>query len=329
VTPTLRVKKHEQTTRYLSTHCASLHDLVVGTVTRGTQTGVMDIDKRWTPINGHKLEIVARSHVVGVIDEVAKTRGRVSADRCRAAISTFYVWCIDQGYCEINPTMNIKARSANGARERTLSDQELAEVWHACRDDDYGRIVRLLILTGQRRVEIGDLSRPEVDLGERLLKLPAERIKTNRSHIVWLADQALAIIKSIPASERDLLFGRGAGGYGGWTESKTALDKRINAARAKAGLAPMQHWVIHDLRRSFSTRCNELGLGLPHAIEACLNHVIGGTHGVYNRAQFETAKAEVWERWDAHIARLVSRPQPAKPAKPKQSASRVAGVTAA
>jgi len=122
----------------------------------------------------------------------------VSADRCKAAISTFYVWWIDQGYCDLNPTMHIKARSTNGARERTLSDQELAEVWHACRDDDYGRIVRLLILTGQRRVEIGDLSCPEVDLGERLLKLPAERIKTNRSNIVWLADQSLAIIKSIP-----------------------------------------------------------------------------------------------------------------------------------
>jgi hypothetical protein len=88
----------------------------------------------------------------------------------------------------------------------------------------------------------------------------------------------------------------------------------------------MPHWTLHDLRRSFPTRCNELGLGLPHEIEACLCHVIGGTHGVYNRAQFEAFKRGVWERWDAHIARLMSQPMPAKP---KQSASAGASVTAA
>lgn len=156
VTPTLRYRTHEQNARYLQTHCKPLHGLVVGTVTQGAQTGVVDIDKRWTPINGHKLEIVARSHVVAVIDTVARDRG-ISADRCKTALSTLFVWPIDQGFCDLNPTMHIKARATNGSRERALSDQELAEVWHACPDSDFGKIVRLLILTGQRKTEIGDL----------------------------------------------------------------------------------------------------------------------------------------------------------------------------
>ena len=105
-------------------------------------------------INGHKLEIVARGHVVDVIDDIAKNRGKVAADRCKAALSTFFAWAIDQGFCDLNPSMHIKARSTNGARERTLSDQELAEVWRACPDNDYGKIVRLLLLSGQR--ETGD-----------------------------------------------------------------------------------------------------------------------------------------------------------------------------
>ena len=90
----------------------------------------------------------------------------------------------------------------------------------------------------------------------------------------------------------------------------------------------MPHWTIHDLRRSFSTRANELGLGPPWMIEAVLNHVVGGVHVTYNRAKHEAGKREVLERWGAHVAKLVSRPHPAIPKKPKQSAPHGASVPA-
>jgi integrase len=63
-----------------------------------------------------------------------------------------------------------------------LTEAELVEVWQACRQDDYGRIVRLLILTGQRRAEFGDLARPEIDLEQRQIEFPPERTK-NASRI--------------------------------------------------------------------------------------------------------------------------------------------------
>ena len=94
--------------------------------------GGVDIDKRWIAINGHRLKIIARSHVVDGIDDVAKTKGKVAADRCKTALSTFFVWCADHGFCDLNPTMHIKNRAGNGSRERVLSVQELAEVWRAC-----------------------------------------------------------------------------------------------------------------------------------------------------------------------------------------------------
>ena len=294
VTPTLRLRTHEQSERYLTQHCQPLHRLVIGTVTQGAQAGVVDLEKRWAPINGHKLEIIARSHVVQVIDTVARDRGRVAADRCKTALSTFLAWCIDQGFCDANPTMHIKARATNGSRERVLSDQELAEVWRACGNDDFGNIVRLLLLTGCRAREIGDLCWSELHIGERLLKLPSARVKNKRAHAVWLSDQALTIIKSIPpGGNRDLVFGRGAGGFGGWSLCKAKLDKRIAEARAKTGLDDMPAWVLHDLRRSFSTRTNDLGLGAPWFVEACLNHVVGGVHSTYNRAEHEAGKRGV------------------------------------
>ena len=66
-------------------------------------------------------------------------------------------------------------------------------------DDDYSRIVRLLILTGQRRAEIGDLAWPEIDFDKRQIELPEHRTKNRRPHIVPLSEQALAILEAVPA----------------------------------------------------------------------------------------------------------------------------------
>lgn len=328
-------KSHHETTRYLKKACADLHHLVVGTVTRGDQTGLVDIDKRWTPISTHRLEIIARSHVVETIDSQARASGKVTADRTKTALSTFFSWAIDRGYCDLNPTLNIKARAQNGSRKRVLSEQELLEVWRACLDDEYGKIVRLLILTGQRRAEIGDLSRPEIDLDKRQIELPASRTKNGLNHIVPLSREALGILKTVPPSElRDYVFGIGAGGYGGWSKSKNELEERIAEARAKAGLDDMEVWVLHDLRRSFATHVNELGLGLPHTIEAVLNHISGsakqGVAGVYNRASYLAEKRELLEKWGTHITGLIARPlrqQQQVRQKPKEKAHRSASVT--
>ena len=64
-----------------------------------------------------------------------------------------------------------------------LTEAELVEVWKACLDDDYGRIVRLLILTGQRRAEIGDLAWTEIDSTSGRSNLPERATKNGRPHI--------------------------------------------------------------------------------------------------------------------------------------------------
>jgi len=168
------------------------------------------------------------------------------------------------------------------SREHVVTDEELAAIWRACRDDDYGRIVRLLILTGQRRDEVGDMKWTELDLDRRIWAIPRERTKNGLTHEVPLSDVALEILQSIPRRDgRDFVFGEGRGGFSGWSKSKTRLDARI----AKAG-AVMRPWRLHDLRRTVATHIAEMGT-LPHVVEAILNHVSGhkaGVAGIYNRA---------------------------------------------
>ena len=230
-------------------------------------------------------------------------QAKVAADRARAALSGLFGWAIERSYLEANPTIGVRARAQNGARTRVLTEAELVAVWKACLDDDYGRCVRLLMLTGQRRTEIGDLCWSEI--GERQIELPPERTKNGRPHIVPLSEQALALVphteRSVGAS--DYLFGKGDG-LRGWDFAKEQLDKRIAAATGR-----LAAWVIHDLRRSFVTHVGENGFAQPHVIEAIVNHVSGskaGVAGVYNKAVYLNERRQALDLWGQHIADLVA-----------------------
>jgi integrase len=267
------------------------------------------LEKDWKPLHDKGVQAIGRPDVIAVLDEIVLRQGEIAADRARVALSGFYGWLIERGYCEANPTLNISPRSEAGARERVLSEPELAEVWQACEDDDYGKIVRLLILTGQRRAEIGDLAWPEIDLDKGLIELPGSRTKNGRPHLVPLSKHATVILEGILATEdRDLVFGRGAGGFSGWSKAKAELDARIAAARLKANIKkPMPAWVLHDLRRSFVTHLNENKFAPPHVIEAIVNHVSGhraGVAGTYNKALYLDERRRALESWGNHLCNL-------------------------
>jgi integrase len=192
-----------------------------------------------------------------------------------------------------------------------LSEAELREVWHACLDDDYGRIVKLLILTGQRKTEIGDLLWTEVSQAQRQIELPGARTKNKRFHIVPLSDAAMGLLPT-PREDREHVFGRSVDtGFSGWSKAKRELDESIAAARKVAGLKkPMPAWTIHDLRRTFVTHALDKRLAQPHVVEACVNHVSGhkaGVAGVYNRAAYAEEKRAALDAWGKYVIKLVER----------------------
>jgi integrase len=268
------------------------------------------LENDWKPLHKEPIDGLTRQSIIGVIDDIAAERGEVAADRARTALGGLFSWAIERGYCEVNPTLNIGARAQGGARDRVLTEPELVEVWCASEEDDYGRIVKLLILTGQRKTEIGHLIWPEVYKDKRQIDLPAGRTKNHRAHLVPLSDEALAILESIKQRKgRDFIFGRGAGGFSGWSKAKRELDTRIAAGRAKAGIKKaMPGWRIHDLRRSFITHINERGFAQPHVVEAIVNHISGhlaGVAGTYNRAQYLAERRRALEVWGLHITNLL------------------------
>jgi integrase len=269
------------------------------------------LEKDWKSLHGVGIEAITRQVVAAELDDIAARQGDTAADRARTALSGIFGWAIEPGYCDSNPSLGISPRSSQRARDRVMTESELVEVWQAAGDGEYGIIVKLLILTGQRRLEIGDLSWFEIDLEKRQIELPAERTKAGRPHIIPLSAPAFAIISAISERKgRDLVFGQRAGGFSGWSKAKTELDGRIGTARKEAGVnATIPAWRLHDLRRSFVTHVNERGFAQPHVVEAIVNHISGhlaGVAGVYNKALYLAERRQALELWGAHIGNLVA-----------------------
>jgi integrase len=252
----------------------------------------------------HTTSIVAISHpdVAARISAIKRDNGSVTAKQARAALSSMYKWAMGEGLMgksPFNPVVGTNSPAGPQAGTRVLSDSELSRIWNTCGDDDYGRIIKLLILLGSRRSEIGGIAWSELDFDAGTWLLPAARSKNKHPLLVPLPPAALAIIKAVPRTSRDQLFGaRTRAGFTGWERGKHALD-------ARAGVEAK--WRVHDLRRTVATRMGDLGV-LPHVIEAALNHRGGakrGVAGLYNRSIHEAHVRNALLMWSEHVLALV------------------------
>ena len=205
---------------------------------------------------------------------------------------------MQMGLVENNPTIGSTKPAESKPRERVLSDDELARIWRACGDDAFGKIIKLLILTGCRRAEIGDMCWSEIDLDRGTFTIPARRAKNGKAHTLPVMPMMLDIITSVPRLvSRDQLFGMRGDGFTGWVKGKRALDERSG----------VRDWTIHDIRRSVATRMADLGVQ-PHIIEQILNHQSGhkaGPAGIYNRSSYDREVRAALALWEDHVRTLV------------------------
>ena len=267
----LRPKTYLATERHLLTHAKTLHGLQIGKV-----------DRR---------------DIATLLTRIAEEKGPIAANRTRASLSALFMWAIKEGVAGVNPTMGTN-KSQEGVRDRVLDASELCSIWGALPEGDYGTIIKLLMLTGQRLTEIGDLRWPEIDFDKDVIRLPRERVKNKRPHEIPMSATVRRLLMAQQKREgRDFVFGYGSRGFSGWSIAKGTLDRNTK-------IAP---WRLHDLRRSAATHMAELGVQ-PHIIEQILNHQSGhkrGVAGIYNRSTYANEMRRALDLWAAHVGGLV------------------------
>jgi integrase len=257
------------------------------------------------PLHPLPLTKIDRRTIALRLAKIEAASGGASRNRFRSSLSAFFAWTIREGLTEFNPVTGTgKANEGNG-RDRVLTEGELATILGALGEDDFSDMARLLMLTGQRREEIGGLRWSEVDWERNLIVLPPEWTKNKRLHELPLSTQALSILSRRRARQHPRYGGKGGEWVWGrrftaWSKSKEILDRR---------LPEMKPWRLHDLRRSAATHMAELGI-LPHIIEAILNHVSGhksGVAGIYNRARCTEEMKSALQAWADYVDRLTPK----------------------
>lgn len=244
---------------------------------------------------------IKRGDVVRVLDSIIAGGAPTRANRALAAIKKLMNWCIDRGMIELSPVAGLRPPTKETARDRVLSDDEVAACWNAAEGFPFAQFTQLLILTGQRRGEVAGMRWSELDLNNATWTIPAKRAKNASSHIVPLASLAILILNSVPRFlGSDLVFTTtGTSPISGFGRLKERLDMAVGA----------DDWRLHDLRRTVATNMAMMRIA-PHIIEAVLNHktgIVSGVAAVYNRHAYLDEKREALERWTEKVQELWSK----------------------
>jgi integrase len=253
---------------------------------------------------------IKRKDVAAALDDIAKAASGIQANRAQALISAIFSWAVNEGRLEHSPTFRIPKRGVEAPRERILTVEEIKTVWNGLADGPLGlgmeRVLRLALLTGQRRSEIAEATKAELHLtgDERCWIIPGSRTKNGVMHRVPLPPMATAIFAAAVAdSATPFVFpGRGATDIAIDPHAVTRAMKRLTTE------LNIENATVHDLRRTVGT--NLARLGVTKDIRArLLNHVDGArsvTDAVYNQHEFSAEKRAALELWEAELHRIIT-----------------------
>lgn len=249
------------------------------------------------------LRDITRSDVSEVLQTILNRGAPVLARRALQVVRGLLEFSISRGWLETNVLATLPARHFGPpaqSRNRVLTDHELAVAIHntqaAQRMTLHRKLIYgLLLLTGQRRSEVLGIHTGEVS--GCWWVIPEERTKALREQRVYLSPQARALVK---IAFRQL----GPHPFKGIEPNNVSVS-----AVATVASWGMEHFTLHDLRRTMATRLADLGVQL-HVIEKMLNHRMEGVLAVYNRAEYLPERREAWRLWGRHVAALRKKEPP-------------------
>ena len=271
---------------------------------------------RHFPLKG-QLSEVTHQEIVRRLSKIKTPREHNHALRVGKG---FFTWAMHRRDITENPCTGISTRTVS-SRARVLSDQELQSIWRACdqtggvKDTEaaepsgpprmpahFATIVKLLIVTGQRRGEIAALQPSYFSHNQQTICLPATLTKNGREHTFPVSATAIELLKTAASetSSDTFLFparGKKSKPFNGWSKSKVALDKLSGATS----------WTLHDLRRTFRSNLGRLGVA-PHIAERYVNHISAQSEmeQTYDRWKYLPELRDAAERHDRFIASLLA-----------------------
>lgn len=261
------------------------------------------------PVLGDKpMPMIRRSDITLVLDRIPASQIALRRNTF-AVLRRLFRWASARGDIDRSPCEGMDTPIAVIPRDRVLTDCELAAIWEATDEVSklFGSIIKMLIVTGQRREEVAGLDWCELDQASASWTLPKERAKNGNSNLIPLNELAIKVLdeaaRGVKWPTRGLVFATSGGkAFTGFAKGKAQLDKRVKLGDAASP------WRIHDLRRTLATGLQRLGTRF-EVVEAVLNHVGGsksGVAGIYQRHDWANEKRVALEAWGRHVKQVLA-----------------------
>jgi integrase len=256
---------------------------------------------------------ITQHDVVAVIDEVVDRGAPYQAHNLLGHVRTLFNWAIGRGVygLERSPCDRLRPKQVIGrkfARQRVLNDAEIRALWAATEETGYpyGPLLRLLLVTGQRKSEVAEARWSEFDLKKREWVIPAARMKADAAHVVPLGDEAMKVLDGLHRFNKgDYLFSAtfGVKPVNGFWKAKEIIDREM----VKHLPSPPAPWVIHDIRRTMRTGLS--ALPVPDIVrELVIAHTQKGLHKVYDLHAYADEKRHALDLWAARVRDIVTPP---------------------
>jgi integrase len=257
-----------------------------------------------------KIVDVRRRDLTRVIDRPLSAGKRYMANRVFHTLQGLFKWAKSRGEIEDNPTDGMVAPAKEKARDRTLTDDELAQLWAALPTVSFQvqAAIKLLVLTGQRLNEVVGAKWSEVDVEQALWTLPADAAgrskKRKAAHLVPLSPPVLAILAELRKLNGDGATVFKSKGEGAGIVAPTRSMLSVPKMALDRALPEMPRWRIHDLRRTCRTGMGKLGVP-QHVAELVIGHTLPGIIAVYDRYSYLAEKRDALNRWAVHVLQAV------------------------
>jgi len=264
------------------------------------------------PWGERDVQSIKKRDIIDLLDDIYDSGRETTANRTLAHIRKFLNWCVERDILEISPATGVKPPAKENKRERVLSDSEIRLFWQACDDagQPFGPLGKLLLLTGQRRGEVGEMT--EAEISGDTWHLSSQRTKNGRAHVVPLSEAAQAVLKGVErvrGTEGYLFTTTGKTPVSGFSKAHSIIAAKMAKLASQEAGEPVEiaQFTWHDLRRTAATGMQRLGFP-EGVIEAVLNHISGtkaGIVGVYQRHDYADEKRTALEAWGRYVTALV------------------------
>jgi integrase len=240
----------------------------------------------------------------GDIKELIRLKARglergVAANRLLALISKIFNWAVGEEIIHASPAVRLKRPAEEKERERVATHDEIKRLWAAYDDLGYphGAMFKIMLATGQRRGEIAGMKWTEI--GADGWRLPSERAKRGRGHLVPLSTLAREVLAGIPEIGEHVFRAR----------NDAPLQKSSKVYKRLYKLARIEDWEPEDSRRTAATHMRSLGVDRL-TVAKILNHAEAGVTKVYDRYAADPEKTAGLERWAGKLREIVGLTPP-------------------